>query len=61
MLNETIKVLMRRDKITEAEATELFQETLQEMEEVGFDYEECQDILQNNLGLEPDYFMDFIS
>ena len=58
MMNETIRVLMRRDGISQAEAEERFNETLKEMEEAGWTME-CEDILADNLGLEPDYIFDF--
>ena len=53
-------ILCRRDNITFAEAEELIQQTVEEMEDCGYDTFECEDILMNNLGLEMDYIFDLL-
>jgi hypothetical protein len=56
MKNEIIEVLMRRDGMTQAEARKLLRE-LRAMVEEGADPE---DILYEELGLEPDYIFDLV-
>jgi predicted nucleic acid-binding protein len=56
MKNEIIEVLMRRDGMTQAEAKKLLRE-LRSMIEEGADPE---DILYEELGLEPDYIFDLV-
>lgn len=51
-MNELIRVLMRRDKMTKQDVIEMI---LQEYDECGMDAEEAL----YNLGLEPDYVFDF--
>lgn len=62
-MNDTIRVLMNRDDLSEAEATERFNEVkgmvLTELE-CGTSYSGVEDILANELGLEMDYLFDFI-
>ena len=62
-MNDTIKVLMNRDDLSEAEATERFNEVkdmvLTELE-YGTSYSGVEDILASELGLEMDYLFDFI-
>lgn len=60
---EIIDILMRRDLMSEEEARALVQQTQEEIDEAiseGAGYDEVQDIIQYNLGLEPDYMMDFL-
>ena len=60
-MNEIIKILMGRDDLTYDEAREMYEETQEEIynaiENGDFDVD---DILSNNLGIEPDYIFDFI-
>ena len=60
-MNEIIKILMGRDDLTYDEAREMYDETQEEIynaiENGDFDVD---DILSNNLGIEPDYIFDFI-
>ena len=62
-MNDTIRVLMNRDDLSEAEATERFNEVkgmiLTELE-YGASYSGVEDILASELGLEMDYLFDFI-
>ena len=62
-MNDTIRVLMKRDDLSESEATERFNEVtgmiLTELEH-GTSYSGVEDILASELGLEMDYLFDFI-
>lgn len=62
-MNDTIRVLMKRDDLSESEATERFNEVkgmiLTELEH-GISYSGVEDILASELGLEMDYLFDFI-
>lgn len=62
-MNDTIRVLMKRDDLSESEATERFNEVkgiiLTELE-YGTSYSGVEDILASELGLEMDYLFDFI-
>lgn len=53
-------ILCKRDNCTFAEAEELINDTVEEMESCGFDPEACEEIMQNNLGLEMDYILDLL-
>ena len=62
-MNEAIKAIMNRDGITEKEAKQEFrgvQAEIMEMLAEGGSYEDIEDILIYDLGLEMDYFLDFI-
>ena len=54
-MKEIINILVARDGISEAEAKELIAELQDEMQECDFDYETCVDLIEDYLGLEPDY------
>ena len=62
-MNDTIRVLMKRDDLSESEATERFNEVkgmiLTELEH-GTSYRGVEDILASELGLEIDYLFDFL-
>ena len=61
MPNETIRVLMRRDNLSEYEATERFNEVKDIiMNESDMSYCDVEDILMYELGLEMDYILDFL-
>ena len=60
MSNRVIEILCRRDGIDEGEAQALIDEALQQMEEVQYDPIDCEDIMANVLGLEPDYIFDLM-
>lgn len=57
-MNKVIKILMNRDGLTESEAKELINET-QEM--IIAEPEDADQIISEQLGLEPDYLFDIIS
>lgn len=60
--NRIINILMERDGLTKEEAKDLYKETqdmLNEAIENG-DFMECDQIIADQLGLEPDYLMDII-
>lgn len=59
-MNRIAKILMERDDLTKEEAEEEIKEVQSMMEDCGYNPEECEDILQSQLGLEPDYLMDII-
>lgn len=61
-INRIIDILMKRDNISKNEAIELINETRVEIYK-SIDYNECispDEILMDNLGLEPDYLFDII-
>lgn len=53
-------ILCRRDGMTPAEAQALIDQTVEEIEESGYCYEEVIDIIMSNLGLEGDYILDLL-
>lgn len=57
-----VKLLMRRDGISELEAQNWVDEVREEIQEAAARgaYEECEDILRCDLGIEPDYLMDLL-
>ena len=59
-MNRVVKILMRRDGITEEEAREIIAEVKEMMESSIGDgcYSEAEEIFQDELGLEPDYIFD---
>lgn len=62
-MEEIIRILMRRDGMTREAAVELCFDTREEIFQAiqaGEDYDEVEDILMYNLGLEPDYIMNFL-
>ena len=62
-MEEIIHILMQRDGITKGKAAALYDQTQQEIDEVlgrRGSYDEIEDILAYNLGLEPDYIMNFL-
>lgn len=56
-MNRIIEILMRRDNMSYEDAKELVDETREEM---ITNPDEAEDILQDYLGLEPDYIMDIL-
>lgn len=56
MSNELLKILIKRDGMSEAEAKELIEEAKKEVSE-GSDPEE---VLADYFGLEPDYIFDLL-
>ena len=62
-MNETIRVIMKRDDLSEFEAEQRFYEVKEMIYDAldrGENYEYMEDLLVCELGLEPDYFMDFL-
>ena len=63
MRREIVEILQRRDGISQLEAENLVEETQQEISDAivaGASLEAVEDILADNLGLEPDYLMCFL-
>lgn len=61
-MNRVVKILMRRDNMTEAEALDLITTTKEDIEiamEDG-DYDLVEDIMMDDLGLEMDYIFDIL-
>lgn len=61
-MKEIIKILMKRDGISHADAKEAYlecQEAMMDAVESG-DFFEVEEILRSELGLEPDYIFNFI-
>ena len=59
-MNKVVKILMERDGITEQEAQEMIQGTVNMMDECDYDPMECEDIMLSDLGLEIDYLFDIL-
>ena len=61
-MNRVISILMKRDNMTLEEAKDLIADTREEIEDAVAcgDYEYADDILADNLGLEPDYMLDVL-
>lgn len=53
-------ILCNRDGYNIDEAERRIDETLERMEEANFDPEECEEIMAEELGLEPDYIIDLL-
>lgn len=56
-MNEIVKILMRRDGISQLEARNLIEECQEQLWDAAAhgSYQECEDIVYSYLGLEPDY------
>lgn len=62
-MNNVVKILMERDDISVKEARALVEETREEINDVlssGGSYDEIEEIIADNLGLEMDYIFDLI-
>lgn len=62
-MNNVVKILMERDDISAKEARALVEETREEINDVlssGGSYDEIEEIIADNLGLEMDYIFDLI-
>lgn len=57
-MNPVVKILMKRDGMTEQEAIDLVRGTKEEL--MDSPYSDGVDIIMNNLGLAPDYIMDIL-
>lgn len=54
------KVLIKRDKMSKNEAHEVLMNVRNDVLNSGYDYEEVEDMLLDDFGLEPDYIMDIV-
>ena len=60
-MNKVVEILMRRDGDSKQEATERVKQTRDELLQLGTgSFEDGQDIIEYNLGLEPDYLFDIL-
>ena len=61
-MNRVVKILMKRDDISEKEATEMVLETKEALEEAinSGNLFEADEVIMNYLGLEPDYVFDIL-
>lgn len=55
-----VAILCECDGCTFAEAEELIEQTIEEMDACNYDMLECEEILADNLGLEMDYIFDLL-
>lgn len=59
-MNRIIEILCRRDGISVKEAAARVQSVQAALADVNYDYDEVEDIMANELGLEMDYIMDLL-
>ena len=59
-MNRVIEILCRRDGISVKEAAARVRSVQEQLASVNYDYDEVEDILANELGLEMDFTMDLI-
>lgn len=59
-MNTIVNILMKRDGMSKEEALDLLEDVKEMMEEVSYDPEECENIFETELGLEPDYIPAFL-
>ena len=57
-MNRVIKILMERDDMTKAEATDLLHKVQDMMQEYEYEPVECEAIIASELRLELDYICD---
>lgn len=61
VMNKVVEILMRRDGDSKQEATERVEQTRDELLQLGTgSFEDSQNIIEENLGLEPDYLFDIL-
>ena len=60
MIGDLIKVLMKRDRMTQKEAEDLISQAKTDLDERLEQGETPEDICEEWFGLEPDYLMDLI-
>lgn len=58
-MNKIVKILMERDSMGKEEAEELVNETREEV--LAAESLDADEIIMNNLGLEPDYIFDLLT
>lgn len=59
-MNRIIEILIQRDGITAAEAQSILDDVMGMFNECDYDPDECENIMQSQLGLEPDYIIDVL-
>ena len=61
-INPVVEILMKRDKMSRLEAENYVEEVREMLHEAAArgSYMECEDIMYDELGLEPDYLMDLL-
>ena len=60
-MNKVVEILMRRDDSSKQEATERVEQTRDDILQLGTgSFEDVQEIIEENLGLEPDYLFDIL-
>lgn len=59
-MKEIVKILMERDDMSREDALGLVEETRELILECDGSYTAACDVLADQLGLEPDYLMDFL-
>lgn len=60
LMNRVIEILIQRDGITAAEAQSILDDVRVMFKECDYDPDECENIMQSQLGLEPDYIIDVL-
>ena len=60
--NRVVRILMHRDGLTEEEAVNMVEDTVSEIYDAieGTNCMEAEDIMMDELGLEPDYIFDIL-
>lgn len=59
-MNNVVAILMKRDRMSRAEAVALVTEVREMIEDAGGDYDEAEQIMIDELGLEMDYIFDIL-
>ena len=59
-MNGVIEILCRRDGISVHEAAARAKSVQEQLADVNYDYDEVEDIMANELGLQKDFIMDLI-
>ncbi len=59
-INSIIKILMERDEMSRMEAEDYLKEEVAYLSIEGDSYEDLEEMLRSELGLEPDYIMDLV-
>ena len=60
MMNKIVKILMERDGIDKSTAQSMIDNAREAMCACNYDPIECEDIMQDELGLELDYLFDIL-
>lgn len=59
-MSEVVRVLMQRDGITKSEAEKMVSDVREMIYNCNGDYDEAEEIMMSELGLEMDYITDII-